>query len=268
MILCSRGLVLTASLLALAAASCSVQASPAPAATPKVEAFPAPISEVEANRMLRAVDSDSSNVSDVMPDRPVVDPRILAPSSIAPRSPDRYSVDFIFASGSVCIEVQRSVAPHAADRLHQLVELGYFTNVPVFRVIVGRFVQFGLHGDPRVNSVWQKLPIPDDERKLSNLVGSVSFASAGPGTRTTQLVFNLNDNLDFDKAGMAPFGVVVKGLSVLTNLYSEYGDGPPSGAGPDQRDIYTRGNQALLTKYPAMDYVLQAKCVTLVGSKI
>jgi peptidyl-prolyl cis-trans isomerase A (cyclophilin A) len=53
---------------------------------------------------------------------------------------------------------------------------------------------------------------------MSNIVGTLTFATAGPNTRTTQLYFNLADNSFLDSQGFAPFAKVTKGWNYITNI--------------------------------------------------
>ena len=79
-------------------------------------------------------------------------------------------------------------------------------------------VQFGISGVPQANRQWDKA-IQDDPVKTSNLKGTITYATAGPNTRTTQLFFNTVDNAGLDADGFAPFGHVTQGMDVVENLY-------------------------------------------------
>jgi len=186
---------------------------------------------------------------------------LLDPSRATERAPDRFRVRFETTKGPFVIEVKREWAPRGADRFYNLVRAGYYDDVAFFRVIDGFMVQFGINGDPRVNAAWQGARIPDDPVTQSNRRGMVTYAMAGPDTRTTQLFINFGDNKGLDSQGFAPFGGVVEGLAVVDSLYSGYGEGAPRGMGPDQGRAQAEGNAYLRGSFPRMDFVRTARVV-------
>ncbi len=117
---------------------------------------------------------------------------------------------------------------------------GFYDNVRFFRVISGFMVQFGINGDPAVMARWRDAQIPDDPVTQSNKRGMITFATAGPNTRTTQVFINFADNSRLDGMGFAPFGQVVSGMNVVDALNAEYGEGAPRGRGPDQGRLQQR----------------------------
>ena len=175
---------------------------------------------------------------------------LLDPEQATEQAPDRFRVRFDTTKGPFVIEVRRAWAPRGADRFYNLVRLGYYDNVTFFRVIEDFMVQFGIHGDPEVGSVWRYAQIPDDPVKQSNERGMVTFATAGPGTRTTQVFINYKNNAGLDRQGFAPFGRVVEGMDVVDTLYSGYGEGAPNGAGPAQGRAHAEGNRVLPRRLP------------------
>src|SRR5207244_6499652 len=126
------------------------------------------------------------------------------------------------SAGDFVIAVRRDWAPHGADRFYNLVKSGYYDGVRFFRVIPGFMAQFGIHGDPQVSATWRERSIPDDPVRQSNARGMVTFATAGPNTRTTQVFINYRDNAGLDGQGFAPFGQVVEGMEVVDRLFAGY----------------------------------------------
>jgi peptidyl-prolyl cis-trans isomerase A (cyclophilin A) len=139
-----------------------------------------------------------------------------------------------------------------------LVEIGFFEDIALFRVLDGFVAQFGISGDPKISEKWRGATIKDEPVKASNLKGYLTYAKGGPNTRTTQFFINLADNVNLDQMGFPPFGRVVEGMSVIESFYSGYGEGAPRGRGPDQGYIQTRGNQYLGSQFPKLDYIKNA----------
>src|SRR5947208_11509697 len=185
-----------------------------------------------------------------------------ADPAFATQAPDSFRARFSTTKGDFVVAVHRVWAPLGADRFYNLVRSGYYDGVRFFRVIPGFMAQFGIHGDPQVAAAWRDATIPDDPVREHNARGTVSFATAGPGTRTTQLFINYGDNSRLDGPGVSPFGQVVVGMDVVDRLYGGYGEGAPGGRGPDQSTIQVQGNAYLERQFPELDYVKQAGIVT------
>lgn len=186
-------------------------------------------------------------------------PLPLDPAALSEQAPAIYRVKLATTEGDVYITVQREWAPRGADRFYNLVKAGFYTDVAFFRVIPGFVAQFGIHGNPAVSSAWRSSWIFDDPVTRSNTRGTVTFATQGTDTRTTQLFINYGDNSAIDQMGFAPIGVVEEGgMAVLEGLYSAYGDGPPGGSGPNQTLILSDGNEYLRRTYPQLDYIRTA----------
>jgi len=158
-----------------------------------------------------------------------------SPDQATETAPASYKARFKTTKGDFVVEVDRTWAPLGADRFYNLVKLGYYTDVAFFRVIQGFMAQTGLHGKPEMNAAWRAARIKDDPvGPASNTRGMVTYAMAGPDTRTTQIFFNFGNNTNLDQMGFPPFGKVVEGMEIVDSLYSGYGDGPGRGNGPDQ----------------------------------
>jgi peptidyl-prolyl cis-trans isomerase A (cyclophilin A) len=183
---------------------------------------------------------------------------LLNPAGLTEQAPASFKVLFSTTKGDFTLEVSRDWSPLGADRFYNLVRNGYFTDIAFFRVIGGFMAQFGIHGDPRVSAAWRGARIQDDPVKQSNKRGYISYAMAGPNTRTTQLFINFGDNSQLDSMGFSPFGKVVSGMDVVDAIYNGYGEGAPNGRGPDQGRVQMQGNAYLKADFPKMDYIKSA----------
>ena len=183
------------------------------------------------------------------------------PAALTAQAPAVYKVKFDTSKGAFVLEVHRDWAPHGADRFYNLVKNGFYDGGRFFRVISGFMVQFGINGDPNVMAKWRESPIQDDRGTQSNKRGYITFATAGPNTRTTQVFINFADNANLDSMGFAPFGRVVSGMEIVDALNAEYGEGAPRGRGPDQGRLQREGNAYLAKDFPRMDFVKKATIV-------
>jgi peptidyl-prolyl cis-trans isomerase A (cyclophilin A) len=188
-------------------------------------------------------------------------PGLLDPALANETAPDKFKVRFQTTKGDVVVEVTRAWAPNGADRFYNLVKVGFYDDVAFFRVIKGFMVQFGIHGDPNVAAKWRLAQIEDDKVKQSNKKGYITYAMAGPNTRTTQLFINYKNNSGLDGQGFAPVGRVVEGMKVVDSIYGGYGEGAPSGKGPSQALAQSQGNAYFKTKFPKLDYIKTATIV-------
>ena len=176
-------------------------------------------------------------------------------------APATYQARFETSKGAFVVEVHRAWSPNGADRVYNLVRNGFYDGARFFRVLDGFMAQFGIGGDPAIQTHWRTASIPDDPVIESNTRGRVTFAMGGPNTRSTQLFINYGDNSRLDGDGFAPIGEVIEGMEVVDGLYSGYGEGAPRGQGPSQREIQERGNEYLMADFPDLDYIERATIV-------
>jgi peptidyl-prolyl cis-trans isomerase A (cyclophilin A) len=178
-------------------------------------------------------------------------------SEINQKAPERFRVRLETSKGVILLEVHREWAPHGVDRFFNLVRHGYYDEARFFRVIAGKWAQFGIHGDPQVSALWRGRPIPDDPRRESNRRGMVAYAFAVTDGRTTQVFINLRDNSEtLDAQGFAPFGQVVEGMDVVDALSSEYGETAGGGIrGGKQEPLFAGGNRYLAREFPRLDFI-------------
>jgi cyclophilin family peptidyl-prolyl cis-trans isomerase len=178
------------------------------------------------------------------------------------KAPDVYRVRIDTSKGSVVLEVTRALAPRGVDRFYHLVETGFYDDSRFFRVIAGRFAQFGIPGNPAIGGIWRNQSFPDDPVRASNTRGTFAYAMTGPDARTTQIYINTSDQQQQDAQGFAPFGKVVEGMDVVDKLYSGYGETSGSGmrAGKQGR-LFEEGNAYLDREFPRLDKLIRARII-------
>ena len=182
----------------------------------------------------KPADKSPSGAAAVAPD--FHDP---ASPAFATQAPDSFRARFRTSRGEFVIAVHRAWAPRGADRFYNLVRSGYY-------------------GDTGVTAAWRERRIPDAPVRRTNIRSMVTFATAGAGTRTTQVFINYRNNDQLDAMGFAPFGEVVEGMQVVDSLYGGYGDAAPRGRGPDQYRMHVEGEKYLARQFPKLDKVIKA----------
>lgn len=195
-------------------------------------------------------------------------PTVIGPSSplFSPTGPEMTTVApatfnllFETTKGDFVLEVNRDWAPLGADRFYNLARFGFFDGAGFFRVIPGFVVQFGLPADPALSEVWRGHALQDDPLRETNARGTVSYAMTGPDSRTTQIFINLGENSRLDASGFTPFARVSRGMEVVEQLYSGYGEGAPRGPGPDQIRIMQEGSAYLEQVFPRLDFIRRVR---------
>jgi len=187
------------------------------------------------------------------------DRTLLKPALLKEKAPETFQVKFETSKGDFVMDVTRAWAPNGADRIYNLVRHHFYDNMVIFRVVPNFVVQFGISSYPPVNAAWRGDTITDDPVKQSNKRGYVTFAMAGPNTRTTQIFISFKDNSFLDSKGFTPFATVNKeGMKVVEKLYDGYADGPTG----EQGSIQAEGKAYLDKHYPKLDVIKHA---TIVG---
>ncbi len=166
-----------------------------------------------------------------------------------------FKVKFETSKGDILVLVHPRWAPLGAARFRELVESGYYDGNRFFRVVPNFVVQFGLNGNPAITLKHTLRRFKDDPVVTTNARGTITFATAGPNTRTTQLFINLKDNPQLDSRGFSPFAEVVQGMEVVDSINDEYGQRP------DQGRITDEGNTYLEAEFPRLDYIRKATIV-------
>ena len=174
-------------------------------------------------------------------------------SDLAVQAPDSFMVSFETSAGDIVIVFYREWAPLGVDRIYHLTRYNFYAGSRFFRVNPG-LVQFGLSGQPALDSVWAELTIPDDPLVASNTRGAVSFAKSGPGSRKTQLFINRQANPLYDTCcggGFPPIGRVVSGMEVVDSFNAAHGETPVM----FQDSLMMVGNNFLDRRYPELDTI-------------
>jgi peptidyl-prolyl cis-trans isomerase A (cyclophilin A) len=187
-------------------------------------------------------------------------PALTNPKMANKTAPSKFKVKIETTKGAMILEVDRSWSPNGADRFFNLVEIGYFKDIAIFRGIEGFMFQFGIHGNPSVSKVWKEALIKDDPKVagVSNQMGYLTFAKANdPNTRSTQFFINLGDNKNLDSMGFTPIGRVMEGNDILTKIETKYGENPRE----VQPRFQSEGNAYISKKFPDLDYI---KSITLI----
>lgn len=177
------------------------------------------------------------------------------------RAPDHFRVRLDTTKGPIVIDCVRGWAPLGADRFYTLAAAAYYDDSPFFRVVAGKWAQFGISGKPAVANAWRGRTIPDDAFKESNLRGTVAFAFAVKDGRTTQVFINLVDNrATHDKEPFVPFGRIVEGMDVVDALDDGYGESALGGIRAGKQDpFFQGGNEYLKKNFPKLDYIKTAR---------
>jgi cyclophilin family peptidyl-prolyl cis-trans isomerase len=201
--------------------------------------------------------------------RPIVDEDELVAKQRAPMEfqiPEVFHVKFETSKGDFIAEFTRTWAPLGVDRVYKLVQRDFFTDVTFFRVVTEPrpfVVQFGISGYPKVSAFWRSKNLHDDPVRETNRRGTITYAMAGPGSRTAQLFINLGDNEGLDAQGFAPIGQVVQGMEVIDSFNGQYGDKPTA----QQTGIQREGNAYLDRAFPGLDFIIKAEVVDYVPAE-
>ncbi len=187
--------------------------------------------------------------------------KLKNPAALKDVAPAEFRASFDTSAGPFVVLVHRSWAPKGADRFYNLVKYGFFDNARFFRVLANFMAQFGINGDPAIQAAWRDANLADDPVTQSNKRGTITFATAGPNSRTTQVFINFRDNANLDGQGFAPFGEVESGMEAVDKINAQHGEDP------DQGMIQRQGNAYLMKAFPRLDYVKKATIVTAPPAK-
>jgi peptidyl-prolyl cis-trans isomerase A (cyclophilin A) len=221
----------------------------------------APLASAAAGGTPQATSTTKKTTASGAPQTAAKNASLLNPASLKLQAPAVFDAKFVTTKGEFVVEVTRAWSPRGADRFYNLVKYQFFDGAAFFRVIQGFVAQFGISPRPDVSRIWENAKITDDPVTQTNSRGTLTYATAGPNTRTTQIFVNLGENAQLDGMGFSPFGKVISGMDVVDKLYADYGDGPPDGHGPDQDRIQHEGKVYLDKGFPLLDAIKTAVIV-------
>ena len=183
-----------------------------------------------------------------------------SPEDLAAQAPDSFLVDIETSEGTLTVKMRRHWSPAAVDRIWHLMDNNFYAGARVYRMVDGFVAQWGYSGDPARDSAWRAKPLDDEPVLGSNVQGTVSFARAGPRTRSFQLFINLGDNDRLDGfasggvVGYPPIGEIEEGEDIPAGFYGAYADRTPS-----QDSIRIQGNDYLRREYPQLDSIIETR---------
>jgi peptidyl-prolyl cis-trans isomerase A (cyclophilin A) len=184
------------------------------------------------------------------------------PEMLSAPAPDSFVVAVVTSEGTFDVTMHRDWSPLGVDRAYHLVKNDFYAGARFYRVVSGFVAQWGFSGDPALDSLWEAQPIDDEPVAASNERGVVSFARAGPRTRSYTLFVNLVDNVRLDDyaaggvVGYPPIGRITRGLDVIDGFYPGYSDDPP-----EQDSISAHGNEYLRRRYPQLDSIVGTRVI-------
>src|SRR5262245_41244491 len=94
--------------------------------------------------------------------------KLRTPAQLTEKAPETYKANFDTSKGGFVVEVHREWAPNGADRFYNLVKNGFYDEIRFFRVLDNFMAQFGINGDPSIQSAWRQASLKDDPVKQSN----------------------------------------------------------------------------------------------------
>mmetsp|Transcript_11785 Transcript_11785/g.27587 ORF Transcript_11785/g.27587 Transcript_11785/m.27587 type:complete len:289 (+) Transcript_11785:265-1131(+) len=152
--------------------------------------------------------------------------------------------------GEIVIKTRPDWAPVGVEHFHELLDNDFYKDAKFFRVVNNFIVQFGI---PAIPSKKYKKPIKDDPVLQTNSRGTITYATSGPNTRTTQMFINTSTRKDgnkyLDSQGFAPIGEVIQGMDLVDQIYAGYGEKPSQGK------IQNSGNEYLDKEFPLLSSI-------------
>jgi cyclophilin family peptidyl-prolyl cis-trans isomerase len=139
--------------------------------------------------------------------------------------------------GEMCIELLPEEAPLTVNNFVFLAREGFYTNVPIHRIVPGFVIQTG---DPTGTGMGGPgYRFPDEPVVSEYSLGTVAMANAGPNTNGSQFFIVLADLRGRLPKQYTIFGRLVSGLDVLQRIASVPVMRGPSGEVSSPREPVT-----------------------------
>lgn len=142
--------------------------------------------------------------------------------------------------GDIELELFPQKAPKTVAAFLSYVDAGLYKNTSFYRVLKGEemptdnntgIIQAGIYGSLS-DKIGKIAPIPHESTKqsgLSHTSGTISFASLGAGTATTEFFICIGDQSPLDAGGpgtadgqgFAAFGRVFKGMNIVRKIQNQ-----------------------------------------------
>ena len=138
--------------------------------------------------------------------------------------------------GSIELELYPKQAPKTVAAFLSHVNAGFYNNANFYRVLKNDYllpdnnyglIQGGVY--PNIKNVPAIPHEPTSTTNIKHLDGTISMASQGAGTATTEFFICIGEQFSYnagskgtaDRQGYAAFGAVVKGMSVVRSIQAE-----------------------------------------------
>jgi len=165
------------------------------------------------------------------------------------------------------VVVEPSWSKHGSKRFLDLVDNGYFTNIPIYRVVYNYIVGFGTNPNTKE---WEKKyrPIIDESRRpehndyFRGFIGLQGVLN-NVNTRNLDFYIAMTDNYELGtlKVWDVPFGFISKTSldKVVGRFNGQYGDNYPNfDRGLEVAKIRNEGEE-YLKKFPRIDRILSCR---------
>ncbi len=184
--------------------------------------------------------------------------KLRNPAALTEQAPATFKANFDTSKGTFVIQVTRDWAPIGADRFYNLVKNGFYDDIRFFRVIEGFMVQFGIHGNPAVQSAWRNAQPEGRSGQGEQQARHRHVRHGGPNTRTTQVFINFGTTRVSTSRASRPSARSSRAWTSSTSCTTGTAKARRAARGPNQGRIQTEGNAYLNKEFPRLDFIKAA----------